>query len=292
MDAVNLEEDAIVNDLTYTAKNKDSLVYNFYVKGKTNMQKAVSTAPYAFVIPQTGGDNADVVDMINNLHLLQNFEVDRAGTAFTVAGKQYAAGDYVVRMNQPYGLTAKNLLTIQNYPPIKTPYDVTAWTYGLMRDVQVVPLTMTLPAGLSLVPINERLSYAGTLTGDVSKYYAIEHQSNNNWSAALPRLWADPHMTVSQVDEPFSAGGQAFPAGTFLVRTTGSKADHGALKAMVQDLGLTAYAITERVPSTRLVKPKLGIYTTNNSSNTTMPEGWTRLRLDRSGWDYKRLVPD
>ena len=141
MDAVNLEEDAIVNDLTYTAKNKDGLVYNFYVKGKTNMQKAMSTAPYAFVIPQNGGDNTDVVDMINNLHLLQNFEIDRAGTAFTVAGKQYAAGDYVVRMDQPYGLTAKNLLTVQAYPPIKTPYDVTAWTYGLMRDVQVVPLT-------------------------------------------------------------------------------------------------------------------------------------------------------
>ena len=135
------------------------------------------------------------------------------------------------------------------------------------------------------------MSYAGTLTGDVSKQYVIEHQSNNNWSVALPRLWADPHMTVSQVDEPFSAGGQAFPAGTFLVRTTGSKADHDALKALVQDLGLTAYSITERVPSTRLAKPKLGTYTTNNSSNTTMPEGWSRLRLDRSGWDYTRLYP-
>ena len=289
MDAVNLEEDAILNDLTYTARNKDSLVYNFYVKGKTNMLKAMSTAPYAFVIPQNGGDNADVVDMVNNLRLLQNIEVDRAGNGFTVAGKPFAAGDYVVRMDQPYGLTAKNLLTVQAYPPIKTPYDVTAWTYGLMRDVQVVPLTMTLPAGLSLVPVTERVSYAGTLTGDVSTHYAIEHGSNNNWSVALPRLWADPHMAVSQVDAPFSAGGHAFPAGTFLVRTTGSQKDHAALKAMVEELGLTAYSISGRVPSTRLDKPMVGTYTTNNSSNTTMPEGWSRLRLDRSGWDYTRL---
>ncbi len=291
MDAVNLEDDALHNDLTYTARNKDGLVYNFYVKGKTNMQKAVGTSPYAFVIPQNGGDNADVVDMVNNLHLLQKIEVDRAGTPFTVAGKQFAAGDYVVRMDQPYGLTAKNLLTLQAYPPIKTPYDVTAWTYGLMRDVQVVALTATLPSGLSLVPVTESVSYAGTLTGDVSQHYAIEHQTNNNWSVALPRLWADPHMVVSQVDAPFSAGGHAFPAGTFLVRTTGSPADHATLKAMVEELGLTAYSITAGVPSTRLAKPKLGTYTTNNSTGTTMPEGWSRLRLDRSNWDYTRLYP-
>jgi hypothetical protein len=291
MDAVNLEEDALLNDLTYTARNKDNLVYNFYVKGKTNTQKAVGASPYAFVIPQNGGDNADVVDMVNNLRQLQNIEVDRAGTAFSVAGTQFAAGDYVVRMDQPYGLTAKNLLTVQAYPPIKVPYDVTAWTYGLMRDVQVVPLTATLPTGLSLVPVTASVSYAGTLTGDVSMHYAIEHQTNNNWSVALPRLWADSHMLVSQVDQPFSAAGHAFPAGTFLVRTTGSAADHAKLKATVEELGLTGYAISGRVPSTRLVKPKLGTYTTNNSSNTTMPEGWSRLRLDRSGWDYTRLYP-
>ena len=177
------------------------------------MQKAMSTAPYAFVIPQNGGDNADVVDLINNLHLLQGFEVDRAGAAFSVAGTSFAAGDYVVRMDQPYGLTAKNLLTVQAYPPIKTPYDVTAWTYGLMRDVQVVPLSAALPAGLGLIPVAERVAYAGTLTGDVSKQYAIEHQSNNNWSVAMPRLWADPHMTVSQVDVPFSAERTCLPGG-------------------------------------------------------------------------------
>jgi hypothetical protein len=291
MDAVNLEQDALLNDLTYTANNKDNLIYNFYLKGKTNMQKAMSQAPYAFVIPQNGGNNPAVVDMINNLRLLQNIEVDRAGTAFSVAGSQFAAGDYVVHMDQPYGLTAKNLLTVQNYPPIKVPYDVTAWTYGLMRDVRVISVTSTLPAGLSLLPVTASVSYAGTLTGDVSTHYAIEHQTNNNWSVALPRLWADPHMVVSQVDQPFSAGGHALPAGTFLVRTSGSAADHAKLKALVEELGLTGYSITNRVPSTRLVKPKLGTYTTNNSSNTTMPEGWSRLRLDRSGWDYTRLYP-
>ena len=138
MDAVNLEEDAIRNDLNYTLANKDDLLMNFYLKGKTNMQKAASEAPYAFVIPQNGGDNADVTDMINNLHVGQHIEVDRLAQDTMLDGRTFAAGDYVVRMDQPFGLTAKNLLSKQTYPPIKTPYDVAGWTYGLLRDVEVV----------------------------------------------------------------------------------------------------------------------------------------------------------
>ncbi len=45
MDAVNLEEDAIKNDLDYTLDHKDELLMNFYLKGKTNMAKASGEAP-------------------------------------------------------------------------------------------------------------------------------------------------------------------------------------------------------------------------------------------------------
>ncbi len=291
MDAVNLEEDAIRNDLTYTSKNKNMMLYNFYMKAKTNMQKATSSAPYAFVIPQDGGDNADVVDLVNNLHILQGFEVDRAGTAFTADGRQFAAGDYVVRTDQPLGLTAKNLLMVQTYPPVKTPYDVTAWTYGLMRDVEVVEMNTPLPPGLGLLPVTAEVAYEGTLTGGLARHYIIEHGSNNNLSAALPQLWANPNLSVAQADAPFTADGRTFAAGTFIVRTTGSQADHDVLAALVADLGLTAYSTAGSVPATRLVKPHVAIYSSNNSSNTTMPEGWTRMRLDRAGWDYTRLYP-
>ena len=298
-DAVHLEEEALKNDLTYTVNNKDQLLLNFYLKGKTNMQQATTQPPYAFVIPQGGGNNPNVVDMINNLHLLQKIEIDRAGVGFSAGGQQFQAGDYVVRMDQPYGLTAKNLLSTQTYPrvvqpdgTIKAPYDVTAWTYGLMRDVQVVPLSTTLPSGLSLIAVTDTIPYAGTLTGTPSRLYSIEHQANNNLAVLLPRLWSQSGFIVSQVDQPFSAVGHAFPAGTLLVRTDASAASHATLKTLVEELGLVAYATPRLyVPSTILAAPKLGLYTPNNSNTATMPEGWTRLRLDRAGWTYTRLFP-
>ena len=97
MDAVNLEEDAIRLKLGYLAQNKDDLLYNFYLKGKLNYQKSSSEPPYAFMIPANGGDNVDVTDLINNLYVNQGIEVDRLAVAATVAGREYQAGDYVVR---------------------------------------------------------------------------------------------------------------------------------------------------------------------------------------------------
>jgi hypothetical protein len=315
IDAVNMEEDAIKNDLDYTLAHKDELLMNFYLKGKTNMAKASGEAPYAFVIPANGGDNADVTDMINNLQVGQHIEVHRLGQAATLGGRQFATGDYVVRMDQPFGLTAKNLLTVQNYPPIKEPYDVTAWTYGLLRDVQVVPLTETLPAGLKLLPVKWTVPYAGTLTGGPSDTYVIEHGSNNNLAVALQQLWKDSSFAVSQADAPFTAGGRGFPAGTLVVRTTGTGKDKDAvqdtasgqgwgwshdpeysrLKALVQALGLTAYSVNaqdlEGLQFVALQKPRLAVYARYTGDFSDTNEGWTRIRLDRAGWSYTRLHP-
>ena len=239
---------------------------------------------------QDGGDNADVTDMINNLSFFQHIEVDRASEAFTADSRSFDAGDYVVRMHQPYALTAKNLLSTQTFPATKTPYDVTTWTYGLMRDVEVVPLSTTLPAGLSLIPITEEVAYTGTLTGDVASYYAIEHQSNNNLAVALPRIWDDTDLTVSQADAPFEDGGHTFPAGTLVVHTEVTQTGHITLTALAGELGLTAYSLSGPVSDTvTLEQPAVGLYTANSGTSTTMPEGWTRLRLDRAGWDYTRL---
>ena len=289
MDAVNLEEDAIRLKLGYLAQNKDDLLYNFYLKGKLNLQKSASESPYAFVIPAKGGDNADVTDLINNLHQLHRIEIDRLAAATTIAGKPYQAGDYVVRADQPYGLTAKNYLATPPYPGGQTPFDVVSWDYGLLRDVQVVPVTTTLPAGLSLLPVTLKIPYAGSLTGDVASTYVVEHQSNNNLAVALPQLWADPDMKVAQADAAFTAGGRNFLPGTFVVTTTGSAADHAKIKALVESLGLTAYAVTDSVTATPLRQPKVGLYTPNNSTGNTMPEGWVRLRLDTTGFPYTRL---
>lgn len=293
IDAVNLQKDAIRNSLTWTMRNKNDLLYNFYLKGKMNMAKAAAESPFAFVVPAKGGDNVDVTDLVNTLAVGQRIEVDRAAAPFTADGQQFAAGDYVVRMNQPYGLFAKLLLTRQDFPANaldprnrSASYDMLGWTMGLMSDVRVAAQNTPLPAGLSLKPVTGKIPYAGTLTGDVSAYYAVENQANNGWAVALPRLWQDSNMSVSQADASFTAAGRTFRAGDFVVRTRGNQADHNKLKALIQETGLTGYAIAGPVAAVPLHPIKVGLLKPNSS---TMPEGWTRLQLDHAGFSYTSL---
>jgi hypothetical protein len=293
IDAVNIQKDAVKNSLTWTLRNKNDLLFNFYLKGKTNMAKASGEAPYAFVIPAKGGDNVDVTDLINTLGVGQHIEIDRAAAPFTADGQQFSTGDYVVRMNQPYGLFAKLLLTRQDFPfnaldprNRTSSYDHLGWTLGLMSDVRVSALNSPLPSGLVLKPVQGKVPYMGALEGQVSAYYAMENAANNGWAAALPQIWQDSNWSVAQSDAPFTAAGHAFRAGDFIIHTRGNQADHDKLKTLAQQTGLTGYGIPGPVASVPLHAIKVGLLKPNSS---TMPEGWTRLQLDHAGFPYASI---
>ena len=285
MDAVNLEEDAVLENLDYSMWNKTPLLFNFYLKGKRNMAEAMAAAPYGYVIPATSGDNADVTDLVNNL-LANKIEVQQATAAFNIGDQQFKAGDFIVRFDQPYGLSAKNYLGIQAWPSSAgTPYDVTAWTYQYLRDVAAVPVNVPWP-NLPVVPLTQPVPYTGSLTGGASQWYVIEHQSNNNLIRALPQMWAKGTIKVAQTDAPAVADGMTYPAGTFFVTTSGSTDDHVWLKALVERMGLTARSLAAKVDAPALKQPRVGLYQPYSSP---MNEGWLRLRLDDLKFPYKTL---
>ena len=58
----------------------------------------------------------------------QRIEVHRASSAFTVKEGTFAAGTYVVRLDQPYRNYAVDLLMPQNFPKEGgEPYDDVSW---------------------------------------------------------------------------------------------------------------------------------------------------------------------
>ena len=252
------------------------------------MAEAVSTAPYAYIIPAGSGDNADVTDMINNL-LGNKIEVQRATAPFTVDDRSFAAGDYIIDLRQPYGLTAKNYLSVSTWPSTAgTPYDVTAWTYQYLRDVAAVGVNSPLPA-IPAVPVTEAVPYAGSLAGGVSQWYLIQHESNNNVMRVLPQLWAKAGIQVSQAAAEVFVNGQPYPAGTFFVQTSGSEADHAWFKMLVERNGLKAISLPAAVSAPALRQPRVGLY---QPFSSPMNEGWLRLRLDDLKFPYTTLYKD
>src|SRR6202012_4415973 len=93
-----------------------------------------------WVTPADQTARLNVADMVNDVRR-QGLEVSVADAAFTAGGVKVAAGDYVIRADQPYRPLASLYFSLQNYPAANPrPYDDTGWTMQLMRNVAMHPI--------------------------------------------------------------------------------------------------------------------------------------------------------
>ena len=122
---------------------KDARLYleNYWIKNKRAIDKGKNGPTYAWVIPAAQRRKADAADMVNELRR-QGVEVHTANSAFKAGNVDVAAGDYIVRADQPYRTLADMYFSVQNYPTANPrPYDDTGWTMQYMRNVKLTPLT-------------------------------------------------------------------------------------------------------------------------------------------------------
>src|SRR5436853_3013948 len=165
----NYEETGLLTSLHFFTENKQRFLKNFYLKAKRSTMKPGAEGPAAYVLPADDprpGLQAELLQVLEK----QAVEISRAKSAFTVTlpakkpkepgkGKdrkeekseaparttrEFPAGSYIIRMDQPYSRIADALLDRQYWSPDdpqKTPYDDTGWTFGELFGVQVTRLT-------------------------------------------------------------------------------------------------------------------------------------------------------
>ena len=133
----NIQQSALLFSLNHVARNREAFLENYWLKNKRAVDKGKTGPLYAWHIPAGQRRKADTADAINEL-LRQGLEIHRADTAFTAGATKVAAGDYIVRGDQPYRTLAEMYFSIQNYPPQNPrPYDDTGWTFQYMRDITI-----------------------------------------------------------------------------------------------------------------------------------------------------------
>src|SRR5262249_8880392 len=135
---VNMQESGVLLALNYVAKNKETFLENYWLKNKRSVDRGKNEAPYAWVIPAGQRRRVETAAVV---HLLrrQGVEVHRASAAFTAGKVQVSAGDYIVRMDQPYRTLVDMLMGTQFYAPANpAPYDDTGWTLPLLRNIKAL----------------------------------------------------------------------------------------------------------------------------------------------------------
>jgi hypothetical protein len=298
----NYEETGLLTSLHYFNENKRLFLKNFYLKAKRSVMKPTEEGPAAYVLPADDprlGSQAELLRVMQR----QAVEISRATAAFTVTlpakktprtnkdakqkeeaaaaptTREFPAGSYVIRMDQPYSRIADALLDHQYWSPDdpqKTPYDDTGWTFGELFDVQVVRVTDPKVLEAPMERVSE-IHAPGGVSGDGS-IFAI----NNNAEPALATLrYKLRDISIEAAEEPFESGGKKFSRGSFLLRNV----TRAQLNDAISDLGLQAVPISE-MPSVKTHPVRAARVALVHTWLSTQGEGWWREALDGLGVPY------
>jgi hypothetical protein len=273
----NIQQSALLIALNHVAKNKETYLENYWIKNKNAVKKGTDGPIYGWVIPANQRRKADAADAVNEL-MRQGLEVRRATSAFKAGDVNVAAGDYVIRGDQPYRTLADMYFSIQDFSPANPrPYDDTGWTFPLMRNVTIRPIT---DKGINAQPAT-MLTAEARATGGIDgtgNVVVIDHTTDNN----LMKFRFKHHdVTMQAAEEDFEAGGRKFRAGAFII----PNANAAVLDPTLKDLGLSGYAMASApsVATHELDVPRIGYI---HAWQRTQDEGWVRAALDTYGVPY------
>jgi len=302
----NYEETGLLTSLHYFNENKQLFLKNFYLKAKRSITKPASEGPAAYIFP---ADDPRTDSQAELLHVLQKqaVEISRATAAFTVTlpakkpakpkkdakekdskekealpaptTREFPAGSYIVRMDQPYSRIADALLDYQYWSPEdpqKTPYDDTGWTFGELYGVQVTRITDPKVLNAPMERVKE-IRAPGGVSGE-STIYVI----NNNAEPSLATLrYKLRDASIEAAEEPFESAGKKFSRGSFLLRNV----TRAQLNDAASELGLQAAPISA-MPSVKTHPVRAARVAFVHTWLSTQAEGWWRIALDNLGIPY------
>ncbi|HEY2461118.1 MAG TPA: M14 family zinc carboxypeptidase [Candidatus Acidoferrum sp.] len=294
----NYEETGLLTSLHFFNENKRLFLKNFYLKAKRSVTKPNDEGPAAYILP---GDDPRPELQAELLHVLQKqqVEISRATSAFTVTlpakksrkpnkqdainekekapavptAREFPAGSYIVRMDQPYSRIADALLDYQYWSPEdpqKTPYDDTAWTFGELFNVRVTRVIDPKVLNTPMERVKE-VKAPGGVKGE-GTVFAL----NNNADPTIASLRYELRdASMEAAEEPFEAGGKKFSRGSILIRNIG-RAD---LDRAAGGLGLNPVAL-DAAPSVKTHPVRAARVALVHTWLSTQTEGWWRIALD------------
>ncbi len=273
----NIQESALLFAMHQVALNKELYLENYWMKNKRSVETGKAGPVFAWVIPAGQRRKADTVDMVNALRH-QGLEIHQADAAFKAGTVDVAAGDYVVRADQPYRTLADMYFSVQNYPPANPrPYDDTGWTMQFMRNVKLTPITDKAILNQPMTMLAADAKAAGSIAGS-GGVLVVDHTTDN---ALMAFRFKNRDVKMLAAEDDFELNGHKFRAGAFIIPS----ADRARLEPSIQELGLSAWAVAAppEVKTHTLDVPRIGYM---HAWQRTQDEGWTRAALDYYGVPY------
>jgi hypothetical protein len=279
----NYMQTGVLSALQLTSMFPNMVVENFYTKTANSIRRGLDNPPHAYVIP-VQRDMTRVAELIRIMGI-QGIEVSQASAEFKLGDQTYPAGSYIVKAGQPYWNLAKNLFEKQNYPDERlSTYDDSGWTMGPAMGVDIIEINNKDVLEVS-TKIVKTVTQGARILGSGNAGIAIAHLGSNNM---VSFRYATKNVPMKVAKASFTASGQDFPAGSFIVSTP---ADIPAVRAAVEKFGLTAAALSSipTVATHDADVPRVAIY---SQWSGTQELGWYRHAFDQFGIPFDLIYKE
>jgi hypothetical protein len=277
-DIVDYELIATMGLLDTVADRREALLRQIYEVNRVTVDNGSKGDPAAILIPvETQHDPHEALHLVEKLQQ-GGIDVSRADAAFEADGHQYPAGTFVIPMGQVFARYAKDMLEKQTYPevrrsptsPPEPPYDVTAWSLGMLLGVDHIFVHRPLADGVKLTRLETAPRLEGrvaagpsTRSGTAGPLFVFDYKGPDA-ARAVNRLLKDGGKVALKGDQAWVLS-----------------APRKSLDAAAADFGLQIKAADGRVPAGALTfhAPRIGMYSPWTGGN--MDEGWTRWVLEQ-----------
>lgn len=239
--------------------------------------------PRGFILSADQADFPTAVRFINAL-IKSGVQVHKATSAFTVNGKNYPAGSYVVKAAQAFRPHVLDMFEPQDHPndfeypggPPKRPYDAAGWTLAFQMGVEFDRIldAFDCPFEALAIGVEEKFP-AQRLPGGSG--YLIDARGNNAFIAVneLLKSGANVYRTTSSVS--------GMPAGSFHV--SGSR---GVLEKAAREYGVKMVAASRPSGAVRIKPARIALFDHYGGS---MPSGWVRWMLEQYEFPFQVIYP-
>jgi len=247
-----------------------------------------------YVISADQDDFPTAVKFVNVL-LKQGVAVQKATAAFTVAGKAYPAGSYVVKTGQAFRAEVLDMFEPQDHPmdfaypggPPKRPYDITGWTLVKQMGVAFDRYVEAFDGPFVAVPFAPEKPLPATVATTANAAgYLVSHKVNDAFIVTNRLLKAGAEVYWLAAEQ--TVNGKALGTGTIYVPA--SAAALPILEKAAKELGVAAYAVAAKPTGDAFkLKPiRIGLVDLYGGS---MPSGWTRWMLEQYEFPFEVIFP-
>lgn len=239
--------------------------------------------PRGFIIPADQADFPTAVRFINAL-IRSGIQIHKATASFSVNGKNYPAGSYVVKAAQAFRPHVLDMFEPQDHPndfeypggPPKRPYDAAGWTLAFQMGVEFDRVLDAFDGPFEVLPygVDEKFP-AQRVPGGSG--FLIDARGNNAFIALneLLKSGANVYRTTTSVS--------GMPAGSFHV--SGSRA---VLEKAAKEYGVKMVAAGRPSAAVKIKPARIALFDHYGGS---MPSGWVRWILEQYEFPFQVIYP-